>query len=151
MMKKAEKRAPEPRAGLTRLGSTARFAPGRPQDAPLEAFANPNPDRDYWIEFDCPEFTALCPITGQPDFGRLLIRYVPDQLCVESKSLKLYLFAYRNHGAFHEAVCNRILDDLVKAVRPRRMILRGEFNRRGGIAINVEVAYTASSRRSRRA
>lgn len=107
----------------------------------LEAFANQHPSRDYWITFDCPEFTALCPITGQPDFGHLVIRYVPNRLCVESKSLKLYLFAFRNHGTFHEDVVNRVLNDLVRAVRPRQAVVRGDFNRRGGISISVEAAY----------
>src|SRR3954467_9547548 len=89
----------------------------------LETFQNPAPDRDYEIAFDCPEFTCLCPLTGQPDFARFNIRYVPDLKCVELKSLKLYLWSYRDEGAFHEAVTNRILDDLVTLVRPRKMIV----------------------------
>ena len=99
----------------------------------LETFKNPNPGRDYEIRFDCPEFTCLCPMTGQPDFATIRIAYVPDQLCVELKSLKLYLWSYRNEGAFHEAVTNRILDDLVAAVRPRRIEVTGDFLVRGGI------------------
>jgi len=99
----------------------------------LETFANPNPDRDYVIRFECPEFTCLCPKTGQPDFATIRVEYVPDRLCVELKSWKLYLWSYRNEGAFHEAVTNRILDDLVAAIRPRRAQIEGDFNIRGGI------------------
>ncbi|MEK7205136.1 MAG: preQ(1) synthase, partial [candidate division NC10 bacterium] len=93
----------------------------------LETFANPNPGRDYEINFECPEFTCLCPRTGQPDFATIRIRYIPDARCVELKSLKLYLWSYRNEGAFHEAVTNQILDDLVKACEPRRMTVVGDF------------------------
>lgn len=107
----------------------------------LETFPNPNPDRDYEIKFDCPEFTCLCPKTGQPDFATLHISYVPDRTCVELKSLKLYLWSYRNEGAFHEAVTNRILDDLVAAVKPRRMELLADFYVRGGIHTTVRVRY----------
>ncbi len=107
----------------------------------LEVFDNPNPDRDYEIEFDCPEFTCLCPLTGQPDFAHFKINYVPDKKCVELKSLKLYLWAYRNEGAFHEKVTNQILDDLVAAVKPRLMEVRGEWFVRGGITTNVTASY----------
>jgi 7-cyano-7-deazaguanine reductase len=103
----------------------------------LETFENPNPGRDFEIRFDCPEFTCVCPRTGQPDFARLTIRYVPDRLCVELKSLKLYLWSYRDEGHFHEAVTNRILDDLVRAVAPRSMRVEGYFNVRGGIRTTV--------------
>ena len=99
----------------------------------FETFANPRPERDYEISMECPEFTCVCPRTGQPDFATIRIRYVPDQLCVELKSLKLYLWSYRNEGAFHEAVINKILDDLVQACRPRTMTVVGDFNVRGGI------------------
>ena len=99
----------------------------------LETFPNPNPERDYEIAFECPEFTCLCPRTGQPDFATIRIRYVPDARCVELKSLKLYLWSYRNEGVFHEAVTNQILDDLVKACEPRRMTVVGDFYVRGGI------------------
>jgi 7-cyano-7-deazaguanine reductase len=109
----------------------------------LETFANPNPDRDYEIEFDCPEFTCLCPITGQPDFARFHITYVPGDTCVELKSLKLYLWSYRNVGAFHEAVTNKILDDLVAAVAPRFMEVRGDWFVRGGITTVVTVTHRA--------
>jgi len=133
--------------GLTLLkGSTTRY-PTRPEEARLEAFPNPEPGRPYTILFDCPEFTCLCPITGQPDFGHLQIEYCPGARCLESKSLKLYLFAFRNHGAFHEAVVNRILNDLVRTLRPRWMKVTGAFNRRGGIAITVTAEHPARTRR----
>ena len=99
----------------------------------LDAFENPRPERDYEIRFDCPEFTCLCPKTGQPDFATLRIRYVPDERCVELKSLKLYLWSFRDEGAFHEAVTNRILDDLIAAIDPRFAEVEGDFYVRGGI------------------
>ncbi|MDB4965492.1 MAG: queF [Myxococcales bacterium] len=99
----------------------------------LDTFANPNPARDYEIRFECPEFTCVCPKTGQPDFATIRISYIPDQKCVELKSLKLYLWTYRDEGAFHEAVTNRILDDLVQALDPRQMRVEGDFMVRGGI------------------
>jgi 7-cyano-7-deazaguanine reductase len=111
----------------------------------LETFPNPNPERDYEIRFECPEFTCLCPKTGQPDFATIRIRYVPDQLCVELKSLKLYLWSYRNEGAFHEAVTNRIVDDLVRVLGPRRLEVEGDFLIRGGIHTVVEVRYEADA------
>ncbi|MFL5392439.1 MAG: preQ(1) synthase [Myxococcales bacterium] len=104
----------------------------RPTKA-LETFPNPSPGRDYQIQFECPEFTCVCPMTGQPDFAVIRITYVPDRLCVELKSLKLYLWSFRDEGAFHEAVTNRILDDLVEALRPRRAEVVGDFFVRGGI------------------
>ena len=107
----------------------------------LETFKNPAPERDYEIAFDCPEFTCLCPMTGQPDFAHFKITYVPDQLCVELKSLKLYLWSFRNEGAFHEAVTNRILDDLVKAIHPRRCTVVGDFFVRGGIGTVVTATH----------
>lgn len=110
----------------------------------LETFPNPRPEREYEISMECPEFTCVCPRTGQPDFATIRIRYVPDQLCVELKSLKLYLWSYRNEGAFHEAVINQILDDLVDACRPRRMIVVGDFNVRGGIHTVVTADYKSS-------
>ncbi|MDH3626135.1 MAG: preQ(1) synthase [Acidobacteriota bacterium] len=109
----------------------------------LETFANPSLGRDYTITFDCPEFTCVCPKTGQPDFAAFTIRYVPDNLCIELKSLKLYLWSYRNEGHFHEAVTNQILDDLVAACRPRQMTIDGNFNVRGGIGTTVKVDYRA--------
>lgn len=107
----------------------------------LETFPNPCPQRDYVIETICPEFTSVCPITGQPDFGTLTIVYIPDETCFELKSLKLYLQQYRNHGAFYEQVTNKILDDLVAVTSPRSMELRAEFTPRGGIRTNVVVSY----------
>jgi len=103
----------------------------------LQVFPNPAANRDYEIRFDCPEFTCLCPMTGQPDFADIHIRYVPDKLCVELKSLKLYLWAFRNEGHFHEAVTNRILDDLVALLEPRSLRVEGSFLVRGGIATTV--------------
>jgi 7-cyano-7-deazaguanine reductase len=110
--------------------------PGTPSTE-LQTFPNPAPKRDYVIAFDCPEFTCVCPITGQPDFATIRIRYVPDALCVELKSLKLYLWSYRNEGAFHEAVTNKILDDIVRATSPRAIRVEGSFLVRGGIATTV--------------
>jgi 7-cyano-7-deazaguanine reductase len=103
----------------------------------LETFSNPNTDRDYTIRMRIPEFTCLCPKTGQPDFATLQLEYVPDALCVELKSLKLYIWSFRDEGAFHEAVTNRILDDLVRLLSPRFMRLTAEFNVRGGIYTTV--------------
>ena len=105
----------------------------------LETFSNPHPDRDYTIRIRIPEFTCLCPKTGQPDFATLTLEYVPDLLCVELKSLKLYIWSFRDEGAFHEDVTNRILNDLVDSCEPRFMRLRAEFNVRGGIYTDVVV------------
>ena len=107
----------------------------------LQTFPNPAPGRDYRIHMEIPEFTCLCPLTGQPDFAALLLDYVPDRLCVELKSLKLYLWSYRDAGAFHEAVTNRILDDFVKACSPREAIVTAQFSARGGIALTVRAQY----------
>jgi len=111
----------------------------------LETFDNPQPERDYTIRIRVPEFTCLCPKTGQPDFAELLIEYVPDRLCVELKALKLYVWSYRDEGAFHEAVTNRILDDLVAATAPRFMRLTAEFNVRGGIYTSVVAEHREPS------
>ena len=116
----------------------------------LETFPNRHPGRDYTIIHTCPEFTAVCPKTGQPDFATLRITYVPDKECVELKSLKLYLQGYRNRGIFYEHVTNVILDDLVAAVKPRRMTVEGEFNVRGGIASVVRASYEKRSGRRKR-
>jgi 7-cyano-7-deazaguanine reductase len=107
----------------------------------LDRFANPFPNRDYQIEFVFPEFTSMCPVTGQPDFATIMVEYVPDQFCVEMKSLKLYYHAYRNKGIFFEAVTNTICDDLVALLSPRRMKVVGAFNVRGGTAGTVTVQY----------
>ncbi len=112
----------------------------------LETFPNPNPERDYEISFETPEFTCLCPRTGQPDFATIRIRYVPDRLCVELKSLKLYLWSYRDRGAFHEAVTNKILDDLIAAVSPRRISIEGDFLVRGGIHTIVRASFEKEPR-----
>lgn len=107
----------------------------------IETFPNPTPERNYTISCDCPEFTCLCPRTGQPDFANIGIRYVPDKTCFELKSLKLYLWSYRNEGAFHEAVTNTILDDLVAATKPRFMEVKASFLVRGGIATTVTATH----------
>jgi 7-cyano-7-deazaguanine reductase len=116
----------------------------------LETFDNPNPERDYEISLECPEFTCLCPMTGQPDFATVHLGYVPDRLCVELKSLKLYLWSFRQEGAFHEAVTNRILDDLVEAIRPRRMSVTLIFNVRGGITASVTATHPGEGEESAR-
>jgi 7-cyano-7-deazaguanine reductase len=107
----------------------------------LETFPNSNPERDYEIAFEAPEFTCLCPMTGQPDFATIRIRYVPDQKCVELKSLKLYLWSYRDEGTFHEAVTNRIANDLIAALDPRYLYVEGDFFVRGGIKTVVKVEH----------
>jgi 7-cyano-7-deazaguanine reductase len=107
----------------------------------LEVVANPHPDRDYEIALEIPEFTCLCPMTGQPDFATFRVRYVPDQSILELKSIKLYVWSYRNEGAFHEDVTNRLLDDFVSAVRPRWMEVVGDWNVRGGIKTVIRVAH----------
>lgn len=107
----------------------------------LETFPNPKPERDYNITFSCPEFTCVCPKTGQPDFAELTIDYVPDKICVELKSLKLYLWSFRDEGCFHEAVCNKIADDLIALLSPRSLTLQGDFNVRGGIHTVVTINY----------
>ena len=127
--------------GLTKLGSRAAFRFDKPDIAILEAFPNRYPGRDYVITFDHPEFTSLCPMTGQPDFGTIRIRYVPGERCVESKSFKLYMGAFRNEGSFMESLTNRIADDLIQLLAPRRMTVEGMFNVRGGTAISVRVEH----------
>jgi 7-cyano-7-deazaguanine reductase len=107
----------------------------------LEIFPNPTPKRDYQIHMEIPEFTCLCPKTGQPDFATLILDYIPDKKCVELKSLKLYIWSYRNEGAFHEAVTNRMVDDLVTVLKPRYLRLAAKFNVRGGIFTNLVVDH----------
>ena len=126
---------------LTLLSASERDYPTSPEEARLETFTNLYADRDYLIEFDCPEYTSLCPVTGQPDFGHIIIRYVPDDKCIESKSLKLYLYSFRNSSTFHEESVNTILDAIVKACSPRRAEVIGRFRPRGGISINVKASY----------
>ena len=126
------------RSGLEALKSLGAGSPVPVGYSPsvLETFPNVHPDRDYWVTFTCPEFTTLCPKTGQPDFATLTIRYIPAKCLVESKSLKLYLFGFRNHGDFHEDVVNVIYDDLVKLMKPKYMEVIGKFAARGGISID---------------
>lgn len=113
----------------------------------FETFPNQHPRRDYTVTHNCPEFTAVCPVTGQPDFGTIRITYVPARLCVELKSLKLYLSEFRDRGIFYEDVTNVILDDLVKALKPRHMTVEGDFNVRGGISTVVRASYDAPARK----
>ncbi len=114
----------------------------------LDTFPNPRPGRDYLIEFVFPEFTSVCPVTGQPDFATIAVNYVPARLCVEMKSLKLYFLSYRNRGIFYEAVVNEILDDLAAVVKPRRMTVTGKFAARGGTAGTVTATFVASGTKS---
>ena len=138
-VKKSKKSPAEavPHPTLTLLSRSHTEYPDTPDKAKLETFVNAYPQRDYESLFDCPEFTSLCPVTGQPDFGHIRIRYIADKLCIESKSLKLYLYSFRNHHTFHEEAVNRILTDLVKACKPRWMEVNGEFRPRGGISLTI--------------
>ena len=126
---------------LTLLGHSESRLPANPQEAHLECFANRHPQRDYWIHLDYPEFTSICPVTGQPDTARIQIRYVPDQLCVETKSLKFYLASFRNLPSFNEDIVNRILTDLMTACSPRRMVVRGQFSPRGGVQLTCQACH----------
>ena len=130
---------------LKTLGATV-AAPGDYDPSILEAFGNRHPQRDYWVTFTAPEFTTLCPKTGQPDFATLTIRYIPGKKLVESKSLKLYLFGFRNHGDFHEDVINVIYNDLVKLLKPKYMEVYGKFAARGGISIDPFVNGAAGAK-----
>jgi 7-cyano-7-deazaguanine reductase len=131
---------------LIQLGSNKTdYKYGDPSHRILETFENKCPQRDYVIEFIFDEFTSLCPKTGQPDFATIEINYIPDQLCIESKSFKLYMFAYRSHGAFMETIVNQMLDDFVRVCQPRYMIVYGRFNARGGVNINVQAEYEKTS------
>ncbi len=123
---------------MTLLGRSEARLPASPAEARLETFPNPARRRNYWIHFETDDFTSVCPVTGQPDFARIDIDYVPDRLCIESKSLKFYLASYRNERAFNEAVTNRILDDFVKTCAP---IVTAQFSARGGIALTVRAEY----------
>ncbi len=128
------------RKGLKLLGKSETKLPAEPSAKTLETFENPS-HRPYWIQFHSADFTSLCPITGQSDFAEITIDYVPAQHCLETKSLKFYLASYRNEKAFNEKVTNRILDDLVKACRPREMLIKAEFASRGGIALTVTAKF----------
>ena len=129
-------RTPDQLQGVTHLGSRATEYPTDYDPSLLQSYKNLHPERDYLVTLDCPEFTSLCPKTGQPDFARIIINYIPDLSMVESKSLKLYLFSFRNHGDFHEDCVNIILDDLRKLMQPRYIEVIGLFTPRGGIAIH---------------
>ena len=126
--------------GLSHLGSNTEYKQDYAPEM-LEAFENKHRDNDYWVIFDCPEFTSLCPITGQPDFAKIRINYLPDVKMVESKSLKLYLFSFRNHGAFHEDCINIIMKDLIKLMDPKYIEVTGFFTPRGGISIYPYANY----------
>ena len=141
MRKKERGQSHDSFRSLTWLQKSHTIYPAAPDSTHLNVFPNPCPRRDYWIEFDCPEFTSLCPVTSQPDFGHIIIRYIPNNSCIESKSLKVYLFSYRNFATFHEAAVNRILDDLYRSAHPRRAVVKGLFRPRGGIAITVEACH----------
>ena len=132
------------RRGLKLLGKTAETIPSEPAASTLETFANAYSERGYVIRFESLDFTSLCPITGQPDFAKIVIDYVPDALCIETKSLKFYLASFRNTRSFNEEVINRILHDLLTVCRPREMVVRGEFSPRGGIGVTVEAAHPAA-------
>lgn len=123
---------------LKHLGSKETVYPNEPDRKILECFDNRYPQRNYHVRFQCPEFTSLCPKTGQPDFASITVDYIPNKLCIETKSLKLYLFAFRNYGSFMETITNKILMDLVQTCNPRWMKITGQFNARGGIEILVE-------------
>ena len=122
--------------GLELLGNQQVSYPTDYAPEMLETFQNKHPENDYWVRFNCPEFTSLCPITGQPDFATIYINYVPDERMVESKSLKLYLFSFRNHGDFHEDCVNTIMKDLIELMDPKYIEVWGEFTPRGGISIH---------------
>ena len=126
---------------LTKLGNPTPGFPASPDEAELESFPNPRPGRGYEIRLDYPEFSSLCPVTGQPDTARLQIAYTPADRCVETKSLKLYLQSFRNHRAFNEEIANRIADDIVATCSPQRLRVVGEFSARGGIQLTVEVNH----------
>ena len=126
--------------GLKSLGGNTIYADDYAPQV-LETFENQHPDNDYWVQFNCPEFTTLCPITGQPDFAEIKIMYIPDKRMVESKSLKLYLFSFRNHGDFHEDCVNTIMKDLIRLMDPKYIEVRGLFTPRGGISIYPYANY----------
>jgi len=129
-------------SGLEKLGSdTTEYKYNGPDGDILERFPNQYPTQKYLIQLDFPEFTSLCPKTGQPDFAKISIQYVPDSHCVESKALKMYLFSYRNHGSFMETIVNKIKLDLVHLLDPHQLVVRGFFNPRGGVAIQVNAEY----------
>jgi 7-cyano-7-deazaguanine reductase len=125
--------------GLTLLKKGETRYPTSPDEANLETFENANKGRNYWIKFETSEFTSLCPMTGQPDFATITIDYIPNEICIESKSLKLYLFSFRQTGTFYEEIVNRIYTDLEKLLKPKRLIVNGDFTARGGITSAVKI------------
>lgn len=141
-------RTPDELKGITLLGNSGVAYPSTYDPALLEAFPNKHADRDYVVSLDCPEFTTLCPKTGQPDFGHIRITYIPADTMVESKSLKLYLFSFRNHGDFHEDCVNIIANDLWRLLRPRYLEVLGTFMPRGGISINPFVCLADDDHRA---
>ncbi len=130
-----------PPASLSLLGRSEHRLPASPDDAALETFPNRTPGRHYTIHLSAPDFSSLCPVTGQPDSARIEVIYIPGKRCIETKSWKFYLASYRNHAAFNEAIVNRILDDIVSACAPRQVIVRGEFAPRGGIQLTCEARH----------
>ncbi len=140
-------RTEEELRGVTLLGNTGVKYPTDYSPQLLEAFPNKHADNDYLVTLLCPEFTTLCPKTGQPDFAKLVINYIPDRLMVESKSLKLYLFSFRNHGDFHEDCINIIKNDLVRLMQPRYLEVKGIFTPRGGISIHPFANYSDENHR----
>ena len=134
-------RSKEETQGVTLLGNQGTKYPDNYAPEVLETFVNKHPDNDYFVKFNCPEFTSLCPITGQPDFAAITISYVPDVKMVESKSLKLYLFSFRNHGDFHEDCVNIIMKDLIRLMEPKYIEVWGKFTPRGGISIDPYCNY----------
>ena len=134
-------RSKEELEGISHLGKAKTNYPSDYTPDVLETFPNKHPNRDYFIKFNCPEFTSLCPMTGQPDFATIYISYVPGERCVESKSLKLYLFSFRNHGDFHEDCVNIIMNDLIRLMDPKYIEVWGKFTPRGGISIDPYCNY----------
>ena len=128
-------------SNLKLLGRSEISLPQSPSRDTLEVFPNRNAQRDYWIELDCPEFSSLCPVTGQPDTAHVTIRYVPGELCVETKSLKYYLASYRNEPRFNEDIINGIANDLIAVMNPRRLSITGAFSARGGISLTVQIDH----------
>lgn len=151
-MTEKSKSLKQPQATLTQLGAKSVLSEAQ-IDSPvtiLETFPNPRPGRDYEIKFVFPEFTSMCPVTGQPDFATITLTYTPDHACVEMKSLKLYFLAFRNKGIFYEAVTNTILDDLCSVLRPLRMTVVSDFNARGGTVGVITCVYTPPTGRQRK-
>ncbi|MEN9991089.1 MAG: NADPH-dependent 7-cyano-7-deazaguanine reductase QueF [Verrucomicrobiota bacterium] len=129
---------------LTLLGNSQTRWPQSPEEAKLETFPNRSPQNCYWVHLDFPEFSSLCPVTGQPDTARLQIRYIPDQVCVETKSLKFYLTSFRNTASFNEEIVNRVMVDLVAILQPKKLVVRGDFSPRGGISLTAQASYPQS-------